>query len=163
MRPERFSQIRRPRRPPLPRCKVLVPARHLDLLWQILEVKNLQSVARYLPRLIRLAKQYPHLLPYRNQYTTYYQADNQDLQEVNFCPTGPQWAEFKLIARGCGVSNCFLFVHLMLLDANRPSADNTENEVSYPPTLKLYEKSSFYGLDFRRRLLFEWSRGSLTL
>ncbi|MCB1325306.1 MAG: DUF1564 family protein [Spirochaetales bacterium] len=142
---------------------MLVPFRHMEVLHRALETYDLQSVARFLPRLIRLAKRHPHLLPYRDQYTTFYQADNQDLQEVNFCPTGPQWAEFKLIARGCSVSNCYLFVHLMLLDANRPPSDTSSHEVSHPSRLELKEKSSFYGLDFRRRLLFEWSKGPLTL
>lgn len=78
----------------------------------------------YLKCMLRLARQNPHLLPGKKRITTKYQPSKQRLQKVNFRPEGRDWGEFKTIARGCGVSMCRLFVHLMLRDTEaRDSAD----------------------------------------
>ena len=106
------TEARHPRNPP---CRFLVPDRWKPLLDRHLKQQN-TSMRRYLKRLLRMARQNPRSLPCKKRITTRYQPSKQSLQKVNFRPEGRDWGEFKTIARGCGVSMCRLFVHLMLQD-----------------------------------------------
>ncbi|MCB1324355.1 MAG: DUF1564 family protein [Leptospiraceae bacterium] len=115
MSPSGLNTTIHPQKPELARCKALVPARYKSLLAKRLQARRI-PLSGYLPVLVRLASSQAHNLPVRPRFTAFYQEPGQDLQPVNFCVSGQLWGEFKLIARGCGVSMCYLFVHLMLLD-----------------------------------------------
>ena len=114
-----------------------------------------EGVAEYLPRLVRLARRRAHQLPHFSKYTAHYQKDGQDLQKVNFRPEGQIWAEFKLIARGCSASMCYLFVYLLLREEAWSRADNSSNEPSLPFKLDLREIARPTGFRFVRRLFVQ--------
>ena len=57
-----------------------------------------------------------------------YQTSGQDLQKKSFYPIGSDWEFFRMAANSCGVSMCFLFVFLMLLDAENFFNTSPENE-----------------------------------
>lgn len=130
--------IQKPDRPELARCKILVPLHLVDRLESRLRTRGLR-ISDYLPILLRLARRRALALPSVPRYTTFYQAPGQDLQDVNFSVAGRQWGEFKLIARGCNVSMCFLFVHLMLQDTERSRRTGLDGEASLPYQMELRE------------------------
>ncbi|MCB1325668.1 MAG: DUF1564 family protein [Spirochaetales bacterium] len=113
-----------------------------------------RKLAEYLPVLIKLARRQAGRLPVFPKFTAEYQEDGQDLQRINFRPAGQDWGEFKLIARGCSVSMCYLFVFLLLLEDELSRNGNTANEVSLPYRLALNEIARNSGVRFVRRLFF---------
>ena len=114
-----------------------------------------ETVAEYLPRLVRLARRRARQLPRFAKYTAQYQQDGQDLQRVNFRPEGQIWAEFKLIARGCRASMCYLFVYLLLREEAWSRADRSANEPSFPFVMDLREIARPGGFRFVRRLFVQ--------
>ncbi|MCB1324872.1 MAG: DUF1564 family protein [Spirochaetales bacterium] len=132
MRPYRTRvAAKHPKNPP---CRFLVPERFQPELKQRLRKQNL-DMRGYLKHLLRLARRRPDLLPLKRRITTKYQPNCQQLQKLNFRPEGRDWGEFKTIARGCGVSMCRLFVHLMLLD-NDSKADVKAVATSFRTNLR---------------------------
>ena len=111
-----------------------------------------KKMAEYLPRLIKLARRKARRLPVFSKYTAEYQDDGQDLQKINFRPEGQDWGEFKLIARGCSVSMCYLFVFLLLLEDELARTGNSASEVSPTYRLALREIARHSGVRLLRRL-----------
>ncbi|MCB1325665.1 MAG: DUF1564 family protein [Spirochaetales bacterium] len=145
-----MKTITEPHRPQFARCKILIPERHLEALQTRLRIRGL-ALSRYLPELLRLARRRAAALPCRARYTTFYQAPGQELQPVNFAVPGQLWGEFKLIARGCGVSNCYLFVFLMLLDATDGSNMGKDIEDSNSRPMRMAEIVDKPGISLVRR------------
>ena len=113
---ERYRSRTKAYRPAFPICRFLVPKGRQPLLESMLGRRKM-TMRQYLRHLISLARREPRKLPVRSRFTTGYQKPRLNLQKVNFRPHGRDWGEFKTIARGCGVSMCRLFVHLLLMDS----------------------------------------------
>ncbi|MCB1327854.1 MAG: DUF1564 family protein [Leptospiraceae bacterium] len=110
-------------RPAFPICRFLLPKAQEPLLEAMLRRRKMK-MRQYLGHLIRLARREPRKLPTKSRFTTRYQRPRLNLQKVNFRPHGRDWGEFKTIARGCGVSMCRLFVHLLLMDSKSDDSTN---------------------------------------
>ena len=164
MSPIGINRTTHPLKPELARCKALVPARYISVLARRLEARGI-PLSRYLPVLLRLARSQAHQLPFQSRFTAFYQEPGQNLQPVNFCVSGQIWGEFKLVARGCSVSMCYLFVHLMLLDEKLATKNDRRDrfprwrgEVSKSIRLELKEIVDNSWIRLRRTLIIGVAR-----
>ena len=58
-------------------------------------------------------------LPVSEKCKCLYQNGGQDLRRRNFRPDNQSWLELGMLARSLGISRCFLFIRLLLLDVKK--------------------------------------------
>ena len=107
---------------------------------------------RYLPRLSEIKTELNKVG--NPNWNTTYQRKGQDLQKTNFVPEASDWELLRNAAAACGVSMCFLFVILMMLEADeffvplikKPPVGRSSSpqEVNYPKKFEKFRKFTRY-------------------
>jgi len=108
---------------------LLIPASYIPVLDGILDRRGcrLSSYIKYLLVEYRSAI-LNRSLPVSEKCKCLYQNGGQDLRRRNFRPDNQSWLELGMLARSLGISRCFLFIRLLLLDVKK-------NEKNAVPTV----------------------------
>jgi len=129
---------------------LLIPASLEKLLLKTLKQRG-YTISVYLRILLRSSRflTLDGGLPVWDRCKTAYQDKGQDLQRWNFRPDNDSWLELSILARSYGISRCYLFIILFLLDVN--GAQSRTDEVT-TETLGRYDRLNPYYIQFTDRL-----------
>ena len=137
---------------------LLIPASYIPVLDGILDRRGcrLSSYIKYLLVEYRSAILEKNL-PVSRKCKCLYQNAGLDLRRRNFRPDNEAWLELGMLARSLGISRCFLFIRLLLLDVkkNEKNAVPTvfsETGISVPYAIRYEDILIIEGNYYRRTL-----------
>ena len=147
---------------------LLVPAYLVPVLKEKL-AENRCTLPTYLRRLLRGFRRLTldKSLPESYKCNCQYQEEGLRLKRVNFRPDHESWLELGIIARAHGVSRCFLFTLLLILDSMHveeavmsvwkgdPTTDQERWDLLYPNYIEFSERLYPFGWRYERGLWTE--------